>query len=292
MANVRQIQQRIKATSNISKITKAMEMVSASKMRRSQDQALATRPYTRALQVSLATLGTVINPELHPLLQKNESGKDVAIILSSDKGLSGSLNPTLFKTMLEWYRQQENPSLILVGRKVVAFAQINNLSVHAQFTDLPDRISFADTLQITTLVSQGFLNQEFRTVTLIYMDFVSTLLQQPRSIQLLPLPKTLDLTEEEVIKTPAVTKEYSFEPSPKAILDELLPYYLENSVYQAFLEGKASEHSSRMVTMKNASENAAELKEELTLEYNKSRQADITNELLDITTALLAQTQK
>lgn len=291
MASVRQIQQRIKAAGNISKITKAMEMVSASKMRRAQEQALATRPYTRALQESLATLGTVINPELHPLLQPHSQGKDVAIILSSDKGLSGSLNPNLFKAMLEWYREQEDPSLILVGRKVAAFAQINNLAIHAQFTDLPDRIGFADTLPITNLIVEGFLAREFRTVSLIYMDFISTLVQKPRTVQLLPLPKTLTMMGEESLAKPAQAKEYTFEPSPKEILNELLPYYLENSVYQAFLEGKASEHSARMVSMKNASENASELKGELTLEYNKFRQASITSELLDLSTALLGQQQ-
>lgn len=291
MASVRQIQQRIKAAGNISKITKAMEMVSASKMRRAQEQALATRPYTRALQESLATLGTVINPELHPLLQPHGQGKDVAIILSSDKGLSGSLNPNLFKAMLEWYREQEDPSLILVGRKVVAFAQINNLAIHAQFSDLPDRIGFADTLPITNLIAEGFLAREFRTVSLIYMDFISTLVQKPRTVQLLPLPKTLTMMGEESLAKPAQAKEYTFEPSPKEILNELLPYYLENSVYQAFLEGKASEHSARMVSMKNASENASELKGELTLEYNKFRQASITSELLDLSTALLGQQQ-
>ena len=291
MASVRQIQQRIKAAGNISKITKAMEMVSASKMRRAQEQALATRPYTRALQESLATLGTVINPELHPLLQPHGQGKDVAIILSSDKGLSGSLNPNLFKAMLEWYREQEDPSLILVGRKVAAFSQINNLAIHAQFTDLPDRIGFTDTLPITNLIAEGFLAREFRTVSLIYMDFISTLVQKPRTVQLLPLPKTLTMMGDESLAKPAQAKEYTFEPSPKEILNELLPYYLENSVYQAFLEGKASEHSARMVSMKNASENASELKGELTLEYNKFRQASITSELLDLSTALLGQQQ-
>ena len=213
-----------------------MEMVSASKMRRAQEQALATRPYTRALQESLATLGTVINPELHPLLQPHSQGKDVAIILSSDKGLSGSLNPNLFKAMLEWYREQEDPSLILVGRKVAAFAQINNLAIHAQFTDLPDRIGFADTLPITNLIAEGFLAREFRTVSLIYMDFISTLVQKPRTVQLLPLPKTLTMMGEESLAKPAQAKEYT-EASPE-ILNELLRYYLENSVYQAFWKAK------------------------------------------------------
>lgn len=291
MANTQQIKQRIGATANIAKITKAMEMVSASKMRKAQELALATRPYTDALQDSLATLaasdhtGTLT----HPLLQEHSEGIDVAIIVSSDKGLSGILNPNLFKHTIEWYRQHDRAELILVGRKAVAFALSLGLPIHAQFTDLPDQISLGDTLSVTTLIKEGFLEKRFRSVTIVYMDFVSTLVQKVKTTQLLPLPKVLE-QEEGAVGAPD-EKEYLLEPSAQGILEQLLPYYLENAVFQAFLEAKASEHSARMVAMKNASENAGELKEELTLEFNKTRQAAVTNELLDLTTALLAQGQ-
>lgn len=289
MANTQQIKQRIKAAGNIAKITKAMEMVSASKMRRAQEQALATRPYTQALQQSLKTLAAANSSGemLHPLLETHDEGVDALVIVSSDKGLSGSLNPSLFKATLEWYREHKNPKLILVGRKAVAFAQAIGLPVHAQFTDLPDKISLGDTLGVSQLMKDGFLGHELRTVSIVYMDFVSTLVQKVNVAQVLPLPK--DTLGQEALAKTEKSKEYLFEPSAKSILNVLLPYYLENTVYQAFLEAKASEHSARMVAMKNASENADELQDELSLEFNKSRQAAITTELLDLTTALLAQ---
>ena len=289
MSSARQIKQRIKTSQNISKITKAMEMVSASKMRRAQAQALATRPYTRALQESLQRLASEVNTDVHPFLTGHETGTDVAVIISTDKGLCGGLNPNLFKQAINWQKNHKDSKLVLVGRKAVAFARAYGLDAHAQFIDLPDKISISDTLAVTTLISKAFLNQEFKTVSVIYMDFISTLVQKVRTSQLLPLPKEVSDTLSGETITPKESTEYLFEPSPEAILNDLLNYYLENTVYQSFLEAKASEHSARMVAMKNASENAGDLMHELRLEFNKTRQAAITSELLDITTAILAQ---
>ena len=292
MSSARQIKQRIKTAKNISKITKAMEMVSASKMRRAQAQALATRPYTRALQEALQRLAREVTTNIHPYLSEHNSGIDVAIVISTDKGLCGGLNQNLFKEAIAWQKQHKNSKLVVIGRKAVAFARIYGLEVHAQFTDLPDRIGISDTIATTTLVSQAFLDQNFRTVNIIYMDFISTLVQKVRTTQILPLPKEVsDTFSQESIPARATT-EYLFEPSPEIILNDLLNYYLENTIYQSFLEAKASEHSARMVAMKNASENAGDLMQELQLSFNKSRQASITNELLDITTAILAQKGK
>ncbi|HYD35649.1 MAG TPA: ATP synthase F1 subunit gamma [Vitreimonas sp.] len=285
MANTRQIKRRITASQNISKITKAMEMVAASKMRRAQEQATATRPYSRALQASLSKLGQFSDSSLHPLLAHHETGANAILLLSTDKGLCGSLNPTLFKATLQAYRQFEQPKLIAVGKKAIAFARIFGLELHAQFSNVPERLTNADTIAISTLIMDGFLSHEFKTVHIVYMDFINTLSQKVRLVQLLPL--TQDVQADEALVSPELKAEYAFEPSPREILSQLLPYYLENSVYQAFLEGKASEHSARMVAMKNASENAAELVSELKLEFNKSRQASITNELLDITVAAM-----
>jgi F-type H+-transporting ATPase subunit gamma len=289
MSSARQIKQRIKTAQNISKITKAMEMVSASKMRRAQAQALATRPYTRALQESLQRLSSEVSSDVHPFLTEHGSGVDVAIILSTDKGLCGGLNQNLFKETIAWQKSHPNSKLVLVGKKAVAFGRIYGLENHAQFTELPDTISASDTIAVTTLVSKAFLKQEFKSVSIIYMDFISTLVQKVRTTQLLPLPKEVSDTLDEKNVSTKESTEYLFEPSPEEILDDLLNYYLENSVFQAFLEAKASEHSARMVAMKNASENAGELVQELRLQFNKSRQAAITSELLDITTAILAQ---
>lgn len=293
MSNARQIKQRIKTAKNISKITRAMEMVSASKMRRAQSQALATRPYTRALQESLATLASTINTNIHPYLSEHGEGIDIAIVISTDKGLCGGLNPNLFKETIAWQRKHPEGKLVLVGKKAVAFAKAYGLNVHAQFTNLPDTIGAADILPISSMVSKEFLEKDFKTVSIIYMDFISTLVQKVHTTNLLPLPKIEKTAEEDksLVKKETST-EYIFEPSPKEILDDLLNYYLENTLYQSFLEAKASEHSARMVAMKNASENAGELMSELKLQFNKSRQAGITSELLDITTAILAQKVK
>lgn len=284
--NTRQIKSRITASQNISKITKAMEMVSASKMKRAQEQALAARPYARALQRSLQKLSEHTDSSLHPLLQKRDSGKEIFLIVSTDKGLCGSMNTFLFKATLHWLKDHPEGEVIAVGRKAVMFCRNNGVPLFAQFTDLPDRVGLKDILPISQLIMEKFLSGEFKSVQLIYMDFINTLSQKLRQVQILPLQPEPAYTDETMI-TMNTTGEYIFEPDAKTILSQLLPYYMENAIYQIFLEGKASEHSARMVSMKNASENAAELVSELKLLFNKSRQANITSELLDITTASL-----
>ena len=286
MPNARQVKQRIGTANNIAKITKAMEMVSASKMRRAQDQTLAARPFAQALQESLQKLAHEAHPDLHPLLSKHESGQDVAIVVSTDKGLCGSLNQNLFKALLDWNKKHPNGTVIVIGKKGVTFTRFLALPVAAQFIDLPDPIKLADVLPITSLVMQNFTEKLYKSVTIIYMDFINTLSQKTKVQQILPL----DAQPVEDTSLVEQAHEYLFEPAPKEILSELLPYFVENSVYQAFLESKASEHSARMVAMKNASDNAKDLVKELKLIYNKSRQESITSELLDITTAQLSLT--
>lgn len=283
MANARQIKQRIGSAKNISKITKAMEMVSASKMRKAQDQTLAARPYAQALTSSLHTLAEETTPDLHPLLSQHESGIDVLVIISTDRGLCGSLNQHLFKKATDWYKNHPNGKLIVVGKKAVNFAQFVGLDVQAQFIDMPDTITLSEILPLSTLVIDEFTKKQYRSVTLVYMDFINTLSQKVKQTQLLPIKQL----EEDGPLVQTEHAEYVFEPTPKEILYELLPYYVENTIYQAFLEAKASEHSARMVAMKNASENAKDLVKELQLVFNKSRQESITKELLDITTATL-----
>jgi len=289
MSSARQIKQRIKTAKNISKITKAMEMVSASKMRRAQAQALATRPYTNTLQESLSKLAATIKTNMHPFLTSHEEGIDVAVIISTDKGLCGGLNPNLFKEAINWQKKHKNGKFIVVGKKAVAFAKIFGLDSYAQFTDLPDVIKASDIIAISSIVSGQYLKQTFKTVSIIYMDFISTLVQKVRTTNLLPLPKLIDDENGSILVKKKDQSEYIFEPSPKEILNDLLNYYLENTIYQSFLEARASEHSARMVAMKNASENAGEITSGLQLQFNKSRQAAITSELLDITTAIIAQ---
>lgn len=286
MASARQIKRRITASQNISKITRAMEMVSASKMRRAQDQAIASRPYSRALEQSLLRMSEHVSEAAHPLLEKHETGKEVVILVSTDKGLCGSLNPTLFKACLQFINTLEQPVLIAIGKKAVTFAHTFGLPLHAQFTALPEKIQAEDVLPLSTLIIDSYLSKEFKSVHLMYMNFINTLSQKVRAFPLVPLSGAKTYRDE-TMTVPTVRSEYIFEPSPQQILSQLLPYYLENTLFQTLLEARASEHSARMVAMKNASDNASELVDELKLVFNKSRQAGITNELLDITTAAM-----
>jgi F-type H+-transporting ATPase subunit gamma len=284
MANTRQIKRRITASQNISKITKAMEMVAASKMKRAQDQALSSRPYSHALLSSLKTLSQFSDPSLHPLLATHETGQDILILFSTDKGLCGGLNTTLFKQTLQWAHTHQNPAIVAIGKKAITFCRLAGLTIYAQFTELPERVTASDLVPISTLVIDGFMDLSFKSVHILYMDFINTLSQKPNTVQLLPI---VQADPQHDMITPQATSEYTFEPSAVTILKQLLPYYIENTIFQTMLESRASENSARMVAMKNASENAKELVGELKLIYNKSRQANITNELLDITTAAL-----
>jgi F-type H+-transporting ATPase subunit gamma len=286
MANTRQIKGRINTASNISKITKAMEMVSASKMRRAQQQALAARPYTHGIQTSLQKAARFTDASLHPLLAHHEEGKSVLVLFSTDRGLCGGLNTNLFKATGHWAKERKEVEVIVVGKRAITFARKMGLTIAAQFTDMPERLSIANILPIAQLITEGFLDKRYRTVHMLHMDFVNTLSQKVKLTQLLPISQEVAKIES-ATRPPEIFSEYTFEPNAKDILGELLPYYLENTLYQTLLEAKASEHSARMVAMKNASENAKALVSELKLLFNKSRQAAITSELLDITTATM-----
>jgi F-type H+-transporting ATPase subunit gamma len=288
MANERQVRRRISVAQNISKITKAMEMVAASKMKKAQDQALSARPYSQALYDSITTISKASKMDSHPLLSTHETGVPIMLVIGTDKGLCGALNANLAKELNQWKKKHRDGEVIAVGKKAVLATRSLGMTVHAQFTDLPEHISFQDIIPVVSLVLQNFIEQKFRSVDVLYTDFINTLSQQPKQATLLPLSKIFkpDVVEEK--KEEVQTKEYVFEPGPREILGHLLPFYLENTLFHSFLEAKASEHSARMVAMKNASENAVELMDELKLIYNKTRQQNVTSELLDIVSATMA----
>lgn len=287
MSSARQVKQRIATAKNISKITKAMEMVSASKMRKAQEKALNARAYSQAIISSLHLLSENSDASLHPLLKINQSGDHIAVIISTDRGLCGNLNQAMFKALINWKKTYENGYVLAVGKKAIQFCQYYGIAIHAQFTNIEDNVSTSDITPISQMLINGYINNQYQTVTIFYTNFVNTLTQKPIRYQLLPL-------QSEKIKedlTPIDTNqhaEYIFEPSSQEILNSLLPFYVENTIFQSFLESKASEHSARMVTMKNASDNAREVVSELQLISNKQRQASITSELLDITTATVS----
>lgn len=262
-------------------------MVAASKMRKAQVQALEARPYSEALFNSLKKVAENTDSTAHPLLSQHTTGLDILVILSTEKGLCGSLNTNLFKATLAWSKKHPEGQIIAVGKKAVQFVRFSGFELYAQFTDLPEHIRPNDILPLTSLVMDKFLTQEFRSVHVLYTNFVNTLSQYVDERQVLPITQDTPYDADEEVTLPSLSAEYAFEPNQKQILDHILPLYIEQTFFHFLLEARASEHSARMVAMKNASENADELTGELKLEFNKSRQAAITAELLDIVTATM-----
>lgn len=293
MSNIQALRRRIVSAKNIKQITKAMEMVAASKMRRAQMQALASRPYARKLQETLMTIASLLtDTSEHALLTSHPEGDDVIVLISTDKSLAGSLNTNLFRGTEELIRSkysENDPKLVIIGQQARQFARSYAHEVIAEFNRIPDPLSYADSLPISKLLMDGYIDKTYRSVEVIYMDFVSTLVQEIRNVQLLPMKVDWStLTDDPTQAIDALTEDradYVFEPDSDSILEWLLPYYVELFIFQVMLEGRASEHSARMVAMKNASDNARDIINDLTLSYNKVRQAAITAELLDNTTA-------
>lgn len=292
MASVREIKRRIKSVKNISQVTRAMQMIAASRMRRAQEQALASRPYAaKAWEILMhfASQGTNVE-QLHPLLARREVVNKVGVILiTADKGLAGGYNGNVIRKVIRYMQTEnkEDASLIAVGKKGRDFMIRFGRNVIAEFTDLPPRPSALDIAPITRLALDGFLNGEFDEVHLAYTDFVNTLNQVPTVRLLLPIQPNADQMSEVmrdyISDTKPMTKTpYIYEPDPTTLLDSILPNLTELQLYQAVLESRASEESARMVAMRNATENAKELIGDLTLTYNKARQAAITTEMLDI----------
>jgi F-type H+-transporting ATPase subunit gamma len=276
MANIRLIRRRIRSVQSTAKITKAMEMVATSKMRRAQDRDLAGRPYAEKIQRVLSDLVAQEGGFAHPLLQRRELKKIEIIHITPDRGLCGGLNANMNRSTAAFVLEQSSSSvLITIGRKGRDYMLRYGREVRAEFTGIGDRPSLIDTLPISRIVIDDYSKGFADAVYLAYTRFVTTMTQQPVLQQLLPVePAPRDHGGE---------VEYIYEPARRLVLAELLPRFVEMEVYHAVLESIASEQSARMVAMRNATENATEVVQDLTLMYNKARQEMITKELLDIT---------
>ena len=276
MASQRDIRRRIGSVKNIKQITRAMQFVAASKLKRAQDATLAARPYSEKLDEVLADLAAVLGQEDHPLLAKPEGGKRLIVLITTDRPLSGPLNTNIVRFVSRDI--VDNPGdvvLITVGRKGRDAMRRSGVPLEAHFATFGDRPAFADVLPLARLVTDDFLAGTYGRVDIVYSTFVSTLVQRPTALTILPIQPSED--------TEGIPgNQFIFEPSASAVLEQLLPRYVATRLFQAVLEAKASEESSRMVAMKNATENAEELIEDLTLSYNKVRQANITREMIEI----------
>lgn len=290
MASLKDLKNRIASVKSTQKITKAMQMVAASKMRKAQAAALAGRPYATLMNEVLAEVTHHAGDFSHPLLEKREGGKRCIILVSSDKGLCGALNSNLLREAARTDR--ESTVFITAGRKASQFISRTKRKLSAEFT-YKDAPLFSEARAICKFARDMFLNGEVSQVDVLFTSFVSTLTQRPETMTLLPVGEIKGVTagvEGEIMSQELTrgTTEFLFEPSPEHVLGSLLPHYLNFQMYQVLLEAKASEHSARMVAMKNATDNAKQLIKDLTLEYNKMRQASITNELLEISSAAMA----
>jgi len=290
---VRAIRGRIRSVQNTAKVTRAMELVAASKMRRAQDRALAARPYAEQMRGVLARLAGYAegaDPEnLHPLLRQRPVKHFAFIHITADRGLAGGLNANMNRASaalaLEWQPRVERVSAVTVGRKGRDFFRRAGFPILAEFTALGDYPRMAEILPIARIVMNDYTKGEIDAVFVGFQRFVNTAVQRPTVRQILPV------TAPEGTETDAAPIDFLIEPSPEALLETLLPRYIEMQIYEAILESRASEQSARMVAMRAATDAANEMVSELTLTYNKARQELITSELLDIVggTAALAE---
>lgn len=284
MANTRNLRRRIKSIKNTSQITKAMQMVSATKMRRAQNQALSGRPYNMTLLGVLKLMSESLNPSTHPLFLPNGSSNTAVILISSDKGLCGALNTNLFRTITASDQFNQDTIFYTVGKKGRDFIVRTGRSLGADFEN-SEHLTFSDATKIRKFVLNAFENKEIGQAYLLFPDFISTLRQSPKIVKILPIDELPQEIISENIPEIQSISEFLFEPSQSSILDWALVHFIDTQIYQALLETKASEHSARMMAMQNATDNAKELVEDLTLTYNQVRQDAITNELLEIVSA-------
>ena len=284
MANARDIRRRIKSIKNTSQITKAMQMVAASKMRKAQSAALAGRPYSTLMNRVLVSVQQRTDPTLHPLLNVREVKKELVLIISTDKGLAGALNTNLNREAALF--DTEKTVYVTAGRKARQFVARSRRNLIAEF-ELKDSPSFRETRAIAQFCMEQFLNGEVDKVSVLFTHFINTINQKALVRTLLPI-SSFDLPHVPVEGKGDAMTTYTFEPDSDDVLGMVLPYYLQYQVFQMVLDARASEHSSRMVAMKNATDNANQFIKDLTLEYNKMRQTSITTELLEISTAQMA----
>jgi len=294
MANLRDIRRRIKSVKNTAQITKAMQLVAASKMKKAQDQATSGRPYSDLLNKVLNHLKDQTTSEDHPLLREEGAGGELVILVTTDKGLCGALNTNLLRLVME--SVSKDATFITIGSKGRQAMVRLKREIVADFT-VKDPVSFAETKPVSEFAMEKFLSGEIGRVRVAFTNFINTMRQEPHIETLLPI-SPIELGKKKAFEGMSDGTDeahdgpdyggYLFEPSTRDVLDTVVPQYVGYQLYQMILESRASEHSSRMVAMKSATDNAKQMIKDLTLEYNKQRQAAITSELLEITTAMRA----
>ena len=292
MPSTRDLRRRIKSVKNTSQITRAMQMVAASKMRKAQQAALSGRPYAELMNDVLSAVTSNLGEMSHPLLESRPVKKKAIILITSDKGLCGGLNSNLLREIAKLDKDQET-LYITAGRKGSQYIARTKreLTAEFQYSDIP---AFSEARAISKFAINLFEEGKVDQVDIAFTNFVNTLVQKPTVFPFLPIGEFRSFTGDmkgEAMGTALHNDslvEYKFEPDPSAVMGSLIPHYLNFVAFQTLLEAKASEHSARMVAMKSATDNAKDLIKDLTLEFNKVRQASITQEILEIATAAMA----
>lgn len=286
MSGSKEIVGKIKSVQNTRKVTRALEMVSASKIRKAQDMMQSSRPYARMMKQVIGHLAHA-NPEYrHPFTVEREQVKRVAyVIVATDRGLCGGLNNNMFRRLLgefrQWQEQGVEVTTVIIGRKAGQFFRRLKVNVSAATQDLGEKPRLSDLIGVMKVVLDEYREGDIDRLFVCYNQFINTMTQRPRFDQLLPLPPAED---EPMLKY----WDYLYEPDAESLLDDVLTRYVESLVYQAALENLASEHAARMVAMKSASDNANNLIDDLRLAYNKARQASITQEISEIVSGAAA----
>jgi F-type H+-transporting ATPase subunit gamma len=280
MAGGREIKTKIKSVQNTRKVTRALEMVSASKIRKAQDRMKASRPYARLMRQMIGHIAKANSDFLHPFLEDRSEVKRVGyVIISTDRGLCGGLNSGMFRRLLadmrEWQSKGAEVDVVCIGQKGTAFFRRLKLNMLGSVSHLGEQVHVEQLVGVIKVMLDGYSEGRLDRVFLCYNDFINTMAQKPRQDQLLPLPPAEDLEAKH-------DWDYLYEPDAASVLDHVLTRYVESLVYQAVLENQASEHAARMVAMKAASDNATKLIGTLNLIYNKARQAAITQEISEI----------
>ncbi len=283
MANLRDIRRRIKSVKNTAQITKAMQMVAAAKMRKAQQAALAGHPYAEVLNRVLVSLRERVSEGAHPLLEQRPVKKSLVLVITTDKGLCGALNTNVLREAATL--DTATTEFVASGKKGASFFARTGRKMIADFS-LPDSPTFLQTKAISKFCLEKFLSGEVDSVSVLYPKFVNTLTQKPVLVPMLPISEEAAAGVNGAHQADGA--QYLFEPDSDEVLNAVLPYYFHFTVFQMILDARASEQSARMVAMKSATDNAKGLVKDLTLEYNKARQASITTELLEITTAQMA----
>lgn len=281
MASTQQLRQRITSVKNTKQITKAMEMVAASKLRKAQDAASASRDFAKIANELLTRIRQMTDVENHPLFLRREVKNKLIILVSSDRGLAGGYNSNVFKEFTIQLKKDQSDKvstkIITLGKKATAFcSKISGIEVLGAYHDFVDNPTAEDLRPILLTVINGFCDQTYDAVDIVYTDFISSINQLPSSKRLLPVAF-------EDVELPVHLQDAVFEPSTAQVLEEVTERFVEVSMMQYLLESAASEHSSRMIAMKNATDNANDIVDDLTLALNTARQAAITQELAEIT---------